>query len=642
MRVTNKMMSERVVFNLQRSMQRFVALQTNMSTGRRINAPSDDPVGTVRDLNYRTELNELTQWQKNISQAKNWTNNYDTILGDTKDFISSAREIAVAMADGTYDSAARQASASEVDSIIDQIMQMANSELEGRRVFGGNITQRKPFANSAAGVNYSGDSGKIEFEIEGGQLSQVNFNGQEMFLKQLVTLGETADLNVGISNTTALANLHAGTGIDMTAAGFVITDSNSGTSVNIDLSALPANPTINDMVTSINAQLTAGGLTNITAQINASHNGIAFDTTVNGQVSTVTKIQDLNNGQGIDLTPGTIRVFDGAATDFTVDLSGSSTLNDIITKFNAQMTSNGIANVTMAINPAGTGLQIVDTNGVPLGLQISDTSTYEQTATGLGISGSIGAQLIGTGLNPTVRFNVTETTGTTAADLGIRAEFTTDFQGADLDSRLVATSLLTDLSSGLGQKIGTMKLTQGDAELSIDLADPTLLTIQDLIDRINTSVLDVTASLNPSGKGIQIVNDDPTRSFVIEEVGTGRAAKNLQLYGSSDTFGILGLLSRALKSDDQEGTGFLIGSLDKSIEHLLTSRATAGARGIRLDTTAQRLTNQELDFTSLLADVEDIDLPTAVTQLSTYENGYQAALMAAGRIIQPSLMDFLK
>jgi flagellar hook-associated protein 3 FlgL len=102
------------------------------------------------------------------------------------------------------------------------------------------------------------------------------------------------------------------------------------------------------------------------------------------------------------------------------------------------------------------------------------------------------------------------------------------------------------------------------------------------------------------------------------------------------------MLASALKTDDQEGTGLLIGALDKSIEHLLTSRATAGARGIRLETTAARLTNQELDFTELLSDVEDIDLPTAVTQLATYENGYQAALMAASKIIQPSLMDFLK
>ncbi len=393
MRVTNKMMSERVVFNLQRSMQRYLTLQTNMSTGRRINAPSDDPVGTVRDLNYRTELNDLTQWQKNISQARNWTNNYDTILGDMKDFVSSAREIAVAMADGTYDSAARQASASEVDSIIDQILQMANSELEGRRVFGGNITQRKPFTVSAAGVLYRGDNGKIEFEIESGQRSQVNFNGQEMFLKQLTTLGADADLNVGVSGMTQLGDLHAGTGIDLTTGSFIVTDKNTGNTVTIDLTSLTATATINDLLSSVNTQLAAAGMNNIVAQINGSENGISFDTTQNGQISGVTRIADLNNGSGVDLVPGQIRITDGGSTDFTVDLSGSVTLNDVLTKFNTQVAAAGISNVTMSINVAGDGLQITDNNGVPLGLQITEVSSTEQTAAHLGIAGSIGATL---------------------------------------------------------------------------------------------------------------------------------------------------------------------------------------------------------------------------------------------------------
>src|SRR5512138_622919 len=166
MRVTNKMIGDRVVFNLQRSMSRFLKLQTDVSTGRRINQPSDDPVGTVRDLNYRTELKNITQWQDTIGQATNWTNNYDTILGNLKDAVSSAREIAVAMANGTYDATSRLASASETKSLFEQMLQMGNSELEGRRVFGGYITANAPFRLSTAGVSYFGDTGVIEFQTE--------------------------------------------------------------------------------------------------------------------------------------------------------------------------------------------------------------------------------------------------------------------------------------------------------------------------------------------------------------------------------------------------------------------------------------------------------------------------------------------
>ena len=62
MRVTNGMISNRVVFNMQRSLRRFMHLETSMSSGRRINKPSDDPSGTLRDLNYRTELARIGQY----------------------------------------------------------------------------------------------------------------------------------------------------------------------------------------------------------------------------------------------------------------------------------------------------------------------------------------------------------------------------------------------------------------------------------------------------------------------------------------------------------------------------------------------------------------------------------------------------
>ena len=50
----------------------------------------------------------------------------------------------------------------------------------------------------------------------------------------------------------------------------------------------------------------------------------------------------------------------------------------------------------------------------------------------------------------------------------------------------------------------------------------------------------------------------------------------------------------------------------------------------------------ELNYTKLLSEVEDIDITEALTQLATHENNYQASLLAAAKIIQPSLVDFLR
>jgi len=77
MRVTNNMITNRVVYNVQHALSRYLDLETEMSSGKRINNPSDDPVGTLRDLSYRTELSKLGQYQKNVSQGQNWLNSYD-------------------------------------------------------------------------------------------------------------------------------------------------------------------------------------------------------------------------------------------------------------------------------------------------------------------------------------------------------------------------------------------------------------------------------------------------------------------------------------------------------------------------------------------------------------------------------------
>ena len=86
----------------------------------------------------------------------------------------------------------------------------------------------------------------------------------------------------------------------------------------------------------------------------------------------------------------------------------------------------------------------------------------------------------------------------------------------------------------------------------------------------------------------------------------------------------------------------LIEHIDNSLEHLLNQRATVGARSLRLESTHSRLISQDLNFTKLLSNVEDADLTKVLTELATFENNYQAALMASARIIQPSLLDFMK
>ena len=644
MRVTNSMISDRVVFNIQRSLSRFLDLQTQQSSGRRINKPSDDPSGTLRDLNYRTELAKIEQYQSNISQAMNWTATYDQVLSDTKNFVSEAKEIAVSMSNDTYDDVARAASASQIRSLIDQIASLANTRLEDRAIFGGHRTRITPFNVTATGAVYSGNDGQIEFEVDNGQRLSVNLPGNQAFLKQLGIIGENSDLNVGVTADTLLADLHRGDGVD-TAAGFTITDQNLNITATIDLSD-PLITTVDDAITKINADLAAAGITDVVAELGPDGNNIMWNTTPSGQLTGVTELDRLHDGAGINTEPGVFRLFDGGSIDMTIDISGSLTVDDIINKFNAALTAAvpshpELANVSMSINAAGTGLQIDDTNLPPIGLQIEDSYDNHSVAQQLGITGAIGAQLVGADLSPSVSFEVVENGGTTGADLGLLGSFTVDQPGVDLDAALTADSSIDSLSGGNGLDRGEIVIWQGERNLVVDLSDPTIVTVQDILDRLNGSALDITASINSAGTGIQIVNDDPNRSLTVEDGRDSRTAKDLGIYGSSDMIGTMIMLANALTDDDREGAELLLQPLDNSIESMLDARGTVGTRTVRLETTNTRLVDQNLSFTKLLSEVEDADLTEVLTQLATHEANYQAALLAGAKIIQPTLLDFL-
>lgn len=640
------MMADRVVFNMQRSLRRFLQMQTQMSTGRRITKPSDDPLGAHRDLDYRKELSKIGQYRSNIDAGLNWQRTYDSALSDLSEMLARAKERAVSMSNDTNTGDEREAAAVEIDDIIARVFQIANSELSSKSVFAGFKTQSDALLATANGAVYRGDYGKIEFEIESDSHLQVNMIGADVFLRQLMVLGAEADLNVGVTGATLLSTLHGGDGADLTQGAtpgtITLTDRNLGITSTIDLSAAV---TINDVIATINAQLAADGISDVVARLGPDHNNLMLDTSASGQITAATSLAVLNAGNGVDMEPGKIVVSDGGAISVEVDLSGSATVGDIIAKFNAAMAAAAppeMANVSAALNAAGTGFEITDANAVLLGLSISELDANDNTAVNLGILGNIDPVLTGADLLPTASFEIAETSGTTAHDMGILGEFFADFTSDDLDPQLSTTDALADLNNGLGFPMAEIVIHQGDATRTLDLSDPALVTVQDLLDRLNNCGLNITASLNSEARGIQITNDDPTRSLTIEDVTGSRLTKAFGLHGSGDLMGTLITLSNALHNNDQEGIAGLLDNLDVSISHLLNQRAKAGARAMRLETTAVRLQDSELGYTSLLSNVEDADMTKLITDLATLENNYQASLMASAKIIQPSLLNFLK
>ncbi|MCP4634204.1 MAG: hypothetical protein GY855_14865, partial [candidate division Zixibacteria bacterium] len=505
-----------------------------------------------------------------------------------------------------------------IESLYSQMIELVNSTREGRHIFSGHLTRDAAVEESAYGVRYMGDAGKTNIEIENNSKLGINMLGSDILFQPLSTLGQDADLKLALSPTTLLADLGLGNGVDLTSGTvpgeFTITDNNSGISVNVDLNVLPIDPTLNDLITEINGQLTAAGVTNLTVDYGEEGNNLRWLATDTGDISVNTPLQNLNGGQGIDLSTGVINLHNSDnTTSFDVDISSAESVGDVINIFNAN--PNVIANgLTMAVSADSKGLTISDP--VPLsGLIIDDVSAISQTVANLGLTGIINAPLIqSTDLNPIADYTSSEAAvdQTILSDLGLLGTFNNVNQGEPIGARLQLTDLLSKLDLGNGFDLGEFRIAQGNTFINLDLNDPAIATIGDVIDAINNSGLSVLASINAGETGIQIESTSNTETLIIEEWDEGNTAHNLGIYGSSDILGTMRVLSDAFRNNDGESAGQLIGNLSEGIDQLLNQRASVGAKVIRLESANKRLSELDYNFNQLLSEIEDADLTKLV------------------------------
>lgn len=112
---------------------------------------------------------------------------------------------------------------------------------------------------------------------------------------------------------------------------------------------------------------------------------------------------------------------------------------------------------------------------------------------------------------------------------------------------------------------------------------------------------------------------------------------------SDDLFKDLNHLISDLKSGTSaSGFGSYLDKIDGHIDNVLSELSQAGARRNRLDLMKDRVTQQEITATKIMAGNEDVDVDKAYTDFSVASGAYIAALKVGAQVIQPTLLDFLK
>jgi len=159
-RITTQMTAQDLLANINQSLDRISTTQQELSTGKRINQPSDDPYGTSLSLQLNSELSGLNDYASNVTDGTAWSRASSAALSDITNAVQRIRELVVQAANGTQTQTDMSADAAEVNQLIDQIKQDANTQYNGQYIFAGAATGTQPYQAGSSDA-YAGDTGQV-------------------------------------------------------------------------------------------------------------------------------------------------------------------------------------------------------------------------------------------------------------------------------------------------------------------------------------------------------------------------------------------------------------------------------------------------------------------------------------------------
>jgi flagellar hook-associated protein 3 FlgL len=185
MRISNPGIAARLLSEISTSQSKLQEAQDSVSSGKRIQKPSDDPFGASRVMTYRTQMDVSTQYQRNVELANNELGVSESALTNLNTVLQRASELSVQAGNASLDGPSRNQIASEVDRLIEETVSIGNTQNAGRYIFSGFQTNTPPFAPDVPAnptvVTYAGDAGKIQRQIGDAEKMDVNIPGSPVF-----------------------------------------------------------------------------------------------------------------------------------------------------------------------------------------------------------------------------------------------------------------------------------------------------------------------------------------------------------------------------------------------------------------------------------------------------------------------------
>ncbi|MBE1423800.1 flagellar hook-associated protein 3 FlgL [Desulfomicrobium macestii] len=590
MRVSLRNQYSNFLYNLQDTQSKLMDLNMQASSQKRINRPSDDPVGTARVLNYRTSLSSIDQYRTNIDTAKGWLGLADESMIQVSTILTKLKGLAEQGASGTMTASDREATSYEVRQLFSQLVNLGNTRFEGNAIFGGQKFDESAFEEALMVYDQDGNSLGLATGLASHSFV-VQFLGAEGTVVPVSGAPDCrfskdggATWETGTWDANGTLNL-GGVSVNLPSNYEVTLSPPSNTSVSQGswLTIAPTAVYKGDHE-SQSAVLYTAGDPDVVAQplggfekdvtVSVAAAGANLDITVSAEVNGTTESWTTtipNSTSCIVKTPyGQVRL-SGA------DLDGAA--------FDVKAGSTGVIQMGAAVNAEGRGLFTSDVM-----VRIDNDPSVDIGAGTLNYSYSIDG-------------GVNWDTGHKAANTSATAEL---------------------LVPG-----GKLVLTARGAE-------DTLVKNAQFVIHPQTAAHNVEIS---AGQYLQLNN-------VGAEIFGGYYENGTQPVFSDSDVGknimvTVGKLVAALENNNQQGCAEALDGLKTGHEYFTTQLASVGARENRLDVADTVLSGLKLNETERMSNVEDADLATLLTELANQQLSYEAVLKSSSMIMKMSLVNYL-
>lgn len=232
-RVSDSFIRARMLNQVQFDQAALYKTQSQISSGKRFQTPSEDPIAAMRVMSLQRLLQRNAQMASNQTTSGSYLSATDTAISGVSNLTTDLRALTVGVMGTTASDEQRQSASQQADQILTQLLDTGNQQFGGRYLFAGSENGLQPFDLAANRiVEYSGNEEHLSSYADINQLFNINLTGSQVFGAISEPVRGTADLNPVLTFDTPLANLRGGQGI---SRGSISLSDGNNTSI-VDLS----------------------------------------------------------------------------------------------------------------------------------------------------------------------------------------------------------------------------------------------------------------------------------------------------------------------------------------------------------------------------------------------------------------------